>query len=70
MVPFADMINHNHPKKTDWYYDDVKQCYVTRALVDIAADEAITCSYGEPVSNFKLFMVYGFLFQKNIGDQI
>lgn len=32
LVPLADMLNHQSPKQTNWYYSDVDQGFVIQNL--------------------------------------
>jgi len=62
LVPFADMLNHDLPKQTKWYYDKEKSKFIVEALKDISGGSEVCTSYGlQP--NWQYFLNYGFINQ-------
>lgn len=66
------MFNHREPAQTDCYFDNEKEGYVAKALEDIPKGAEICTSYGmgKKVSNFDLFMNYGFVYEPNQANEV
>lgn len=39
LVPLADMLNHNIPKQTSWFYCDNAEGFIIKSLKDIEAGQ-------------------------------
>lgn len=60
LVPLADMMNHNEPRKTAWEYRDEDTAFVVTSLYDFGAGGQITNSYGQKSAS-QLLLHYGFI---------
>ena len=70
LVPFADMFNYSHIKQTYWYYDQVKKGFVVKAIANIQKDSEVTVRYKEDITNFHLFLIYGFIYNEMEQEEI
>ncbi len=64
MVPLADMLNHQLPKQTGWYYCDTMKGFVIQSLQDISIGAEIFDSYGQKC-NSRFLLNYGFTIPNN-----
>lgn len=64
MVPYADMLNHTRPPQTRWTYENLKQAFTIRSLVEISQRTEVFDSYG-PKSNNEYLLFYGFVVKNN-----
>ena len=71
LIPLVDMINHSDKPVAEYYFDEERRGMVLEAIRDIPAGYEITISYGVgqvPLSNFVLFLAYGFVLENNDFD--
>lgn len=68
LVPYADMLNHQRPRTTAWYYSDERGAFVIDAIDDIARGSQVYDSYGKKC-NSRFFLNYGFINQNNDADE-
>ena len=56
--------------KTNYYYDDEEEGLVFEATENIPKGAEVTTTYGEMLTNFDLFLIYGFSYQPNYADDV
>ena len=69
LVPYADMINHEDSPNANWYFDTERiGGFSLFALQDIPKGSEITIKYGQKMSNWDLFRLYGFVSENNFHN--
>lgn len=69
LVPFADLLNHDTTPNTNWFFDDMSECFCVRAAKKIEVGDTLTDSYGKR-NNATLMSVYGFALHDNQYDYV
>lgn len=69
LVPLADMLNHQIPKQTSWYYCDQQQGFVIQSIREIAAGTEVFDSYGQKC-NSRYLLNYGFTLPANKLNEV
>jgi len=66
------MFNHKPDAQAEAHFDNDRSGYVLTAVVDIPAGAEICTNYGmgKKLSNYDLFMNYGFLYEPNEANEI
>ena len=55
---------------SEWSYDDQNHCFNISAIKDITKGDEACISYGKGISNFDVFIGYGFVCENNKYDEV
>lgn len=67
-VAYADMLNHQRPKETQWSYCDDRQGFIIEATDDIKRGQPVYDSYGKKC-NTRFLLNYGFINLNNDANE-
>ena len=67
-VAYADMLNHQRPKETQWSYCDERQGFIIEATDDIKRGQQVYDSYGKKC-NTRFLLNYGFINMNNDANE-
>jgi histone-lysine N-methyltransferase SETD3 len=65
----ADMLNHQLPKQTSWFYCDQSQGFVIQSMSEIHPGAEIFDSYGQKC-NSRFLLNYGFALANNHHNEV
>jgi len=69
LVPLADMLNHQLPKQTSWYFCDQQQGFVIQSMREILPGAEVFDSYGQKC-NSRYLLNYGFTLPANSLNEV
>lgn len=67
-VAYADMLNHQRPKETQWSYSDEREGFIIEATDDIKRGQQVYDSYGKKC-NTRFLLNYGFINLNNDANE-
>lgn len=67
-VAYADMLNHQRPKETQWSYCDEREGFIIEATDDIKRGQQVYDSYGKKC-NTRFLLNYGFINLNNDANE-
>lgn len=67
-VAYADMLNHQRPKETQWSYTDDREGFIIEATEDIKRGQQVYDSYGKKC-NTRFLLNYGFINENNDANE-
>lgn len=67
-VAYADMLNHQRPKETQWSYTDDREGFIIEAQEDIKRGQQVYDSYGKKC-NTRFLLNYGFINLNNDANE-
>lgn len=69
LVPYADLLNHKHPRDTKWTYDNFQNSFTVTTCRHHKTGEQVFDSYGRKC-NHRFFVNYGFSLEENEDNEV